>query len=596
MPGPAQNLRLRKSLIDKTSVPDILVHKLVTPDDVDKLFEIFYKRINPFISLLEPELHTPALTFSRCPFLFTVVCAIASRYSDKPEVYPIAMHFAKSAAAHALVDGWKSVELCQAYILMSIYAVPARRWEEDRSWLYTGLAIRIATDLNLHILPKPPTTKQQELEMLNRTRVWMICFNLDKSTATQFGKPSTLKEDYIMRNSLQWYQSSQYNHPYDVHIIAYSSLFRIINGFHQEVFSDPNVPNGLNRAIDFRAVTLRYDQLLTNCREEWVVRFDRDSDHNDPACEFRVKLLPFYSSYARLVMFSFGFQKAFQHGFQADDEVFFNRSLENAKAVVTVLVDSLVPTGYIRFAPDGYFVFAAFASAFMLKLLRPECATFITPGLEAEIYQVIESLINTIGSPQIAIDERHTPKLYSRFLASLLAKHKRDGAARGHMHQQEPPTQQPQVGSGPSMYQQQQYQQAPPSHNTSSSSFGAGGSGATTQNVPSSMAMDHEAAAANPVSVYTNEPIYPVDAFEFGAQDQPKDIPGFTFDTISAPGSDDMLAAMHAIHGSNFWESMMMPGFSWPTEDSTADALFGNGVPVNTYQNYQPQPAQVLLG
>ena len=52
------------------------------------------------------------------------------------------MHFAKHAAANALIDGWKSVELCQAYILMSIYAVPARRWEEDRSWLYTGLAIR----------------------------------------------------------------------------------------------------------------------------------------------------------------------------------------------------------------------------------------------------------------------------------------------------------------------------------------------------------------------------------------------------------------------------------------------------------------------
>ena len=52
------------------------------------------------------------------------------------------MHFAKSAAAHALVDGYKSVELCQAYILLSIYSVPARRWEEDRSWLYTGLAIR----------------------------------------------------------------------------------------------------------------------------------------------------------------------------------------------------------------------------------------------------------------------------------------------------------------------------------------------------------------------------------------------------------------------------------------------------------------------
>lgn len=82
------------------------------------------------------------------------VCAIASRYHpEKSEIYPIAMHFAKHAAANALIDGWKSVELCQAYILMSIYAVPARRWEEDRSWLYIGLAIRCVTFL-LFILLK----------------------------------------------------------------------------------------------------------------------------------------------------------------------------------------------------------------------------------------------------------------------------------------------------------------------------------------------------------------------------------------------------------------------------------------------------------
>jgi len=73
-----------------------------------------------------------------------IVCAISLRYSEKRDVYPIAMHFAKSAAANALIDGYKSVELCQAYILLSIYSVPARRWEEDRSWLYTGLAIRCA--------------------------------------------------------------------------------------------------------------------------------------------------------------------------------------------------------------------------------------------------------------------------------------------------------------------------------------------------------------------------------------------------------------------------------------------------------------------
>ncbi|KAI0263617.1 fungal-specific transcription factor domain-containing protein [Gloeopeniophorella convolvens] len=586
MPGPSSDLRLRRSLIDKTSPPDILVHGLVTPEDVEKLFEIFYTRINPFISLLEPKLHTPAQTFSRCPFLFTVVCAIASRYSDKPEVYPIAMHFAKSAAAHALVDGWKSVELCQAYILMSIYAVPARRWEEDRSWLYTGLAIRIATDLNLHLLPpKKPATEQEELELLNRTRIWIICFNLDKSTATQFGKPSTLKEDYIMRNSLEWYKSSPHNHPYDVHIIAYSALFRIINAFHTAVFSDPNTPSGLNRAIDFRAVTLEHDVLLRRCREEWVERFARDSDHNDAASEFRVKLLPFYSNYARLVMFSFGFQKAFQRGFEADDEVFFTSSLESAKSVVTVLVDSLVPTGYIRFAPDGYFVFAAFASAFMLKLLRPECARFITPGLETEIHSTIERLINTLGAPHIAIDERHTPKLYSRFLASLLAKHRRDGAARGRMHTQGPPAQQASAYPAQSQPQPQQQQQAPPPPPV------------PQQQQQQQQQQQHGGQAQG---VTSSEPVYQLEApsFTFGSDVGPTEAMDFTFDTISAPGSEDLLAAMKVIQSPAWLQTMMMPGFSWPAEQDSV-AFFGGGehalhgmgagLPNGGYLQFQPQ-------
>lgn len=73
------------------------------------------------------------------------------------------------------------------------------------------LISRLATDLNLHqVSTTQPQTERQERELLNRTRVWMICFNLDRSTATQFGKPSTIKEDYITRNSADWYRNSQH--------------------------------------------------------------------------------------------------------------------------------------------------------------------------------------------------------------------------------------------------------------------------------------------------------------------------------------------------------------------------------------------------
>jgi hypothetical protein len=257
MPGPATDLGIRAMLIEKHSPPEILVHGLVAPEDVDKLFQIFFERINVFISILDPVLHTPASTFARCPFLFTVICAISSRYyTEKSEIYPIAMHFAKHSAANALIDGWKSVELCQAYILMSIYAQPAKRWEEDRSWLYTGLAIRIATDLNLHhVATTKPQNERQEREILNRTRVWLICFTLDRSTATQFGKPSTIKEDYIIRTSKEWYKKSIYNHPFDIHLCAYVSLLRIVSHFHEEIFSDPDAPTGLNKVCHALSLT-----------------------------------------------------------------------------------------------------------------------------------------------------------------------------------------------------------------------------------------------------------------------------------------------------------------------------------------------------
>lgn len=38
--GPASDLKIRAEIIEKDTPPEIVVHGLVTPDDVDKLFEM----------------------------------------------------------------------------------------------------------------------------------------------------------------------------------------------------------------------------------------------------------------------------------------------------------------------------------------------------------------------------------------------------------------------------------------------------------------------------------------------------------------------------------------------------------------------------
>ena len=52
------------------------------------------------------------------------------------------MHHAQLTAGTTLITGRKNVEVCIAYILLSLYPVPKRRWDEDRGWIYLGLAIR----------------------------------------------------------------------------------------------------------------------------------------------------------------------------------------------------------------------------------------------------------------------------------------------------------------------------------------------------------------------------------------------------------------------------------------------------------------------
>ncbi|KAH7879353.1 fungal-specific transcription factor domain-containing protein [Lentinula edodes] len=595
MPGPATDLDIRATLIEQHSPPEILVHGLVTPDDVDKLFEIFYERINPFISLLDPVLHTPATTFARCPFLFTVVCGISSRYyTEKSEIYPIAMHFAKHSAANALIDGWKTVELCQAYILMSIYAVPAKRWEEDRSWLYTGLAIRIATDLNLHqASATKPQNEKQEREMLNRIRVWMICFNLDRSTATQFGKPSTIKEDYIMRNSQDWYKKHKYNHPYDVHLCGYTALLRIVARFHDDIFSDPNSPSGLNKHVDFRGVTLEHDKKLTTYHKEWEKRFNDALQPDDRGSAFRCLLLPFLVGYSRLVMFSFGFQQGYQRGRIQPGDIFFTKCLEAAKSVIRNMIEKLAPSGYMRFSADGHFTFASFASAFLMKLLRPEFQHLLSKEEENDIFNLIGRLIQTLSSPAIAIDDRHTPKLYARFLAGLLSKHRRDGATVGRLQAQPNPTQQMN-----NVHQHSFGDVSIPNANAPSMSTFSVAQGphhsihGRQQNISPTNYISPDNFVANHAQNSPATPMYhPEVTYAAGAgaiQFGDSNMLGLDGNAV---GEEEMLATMQALKNPAWWQNMMMPGFSWSDPSSPGSNVSSSPTPSYNNQTQNPAPA-----
>jgi Fungal specific transcription factor domain len=122
----------------------------------------------------------------------------------------------------------------------------------------THATTRMATDLNLHhSLTARAANEHQARELANRVRIWINCFNVDRSTSTQFGKPSTIKEDYIARHTMFWYRQSGFN--YDIHLCGYTQMLRVMARFHEAIYSDPDAPTGLNKVgwVSFCAVYFR---------------------------------------------------------------------------------------------------------------------------------------------------------------------------------------------------------------------------------------------------------------------------------------------------------------------------------------------------
>jgi hypothetical protein len=133
------------------------------------------------------------------------------------------------------------------------------------------------------------------------------------------------------------------------------------------------------------------------------------------------------------------------------------------------------------------------------------------------------------------------------------------------MPQQGPPTQQMPSNSSAPVYQQP-LQQPQASHNTSSTQFATGVSGATAPDLAPSMTLNSAATVPTEMTETTNSDglgNYTFDVpsnFTFGATVQQGDMMDFTFDPITTPGNEDMLAAMQAIQSPAWLGNMLMPG------------------------------------
>lgn len=291
----------------------------------------------------------------------------------------------------------------------------------------------MATDLGLHTRTDTIIRDEHhEREVLNRTRTWLRLYCIDRSASIHLGKPAIITPDRIIRGYntqggrlVSWWKSSMLNHPFDLHLFIYTDLLSsIITGFQERVFWNPETKTtGLRNDLDLIKVAIEHDEKLQAWNSKSTATFSRHCDPLNSDCAYQKLLLPLYMNYFRLVVLSLGFQQTIMNTMSEIEIDLARRCLNAACGIIEVVVDKLAATDYFRYAPNEYFAISSFAAAFIIKVIGTKHAAFLDTEETPNLIRLVGRLIIILKSPRVALDTRHTPIIYSRFLESLLANY-----------------------------------------------------------------------------------------------------------------------------------------------------------------------------
>ncbi|TFK90305.1 hypothetical protein K466DRAFT_574338 [Polyporus arcularius HHB13444] len=550
-PGPMTILPLRRLYIERQVQPEML--SFVSTEEVVALFKIYFDHLNVQAPLLDPDFHTPSLVCSRSPFLLTSICAAASRfYEARSDLHAKLSELARKLVFQVPARGYKSVEIVQAYIINVLWGCgPVQRYEQDQTWMLLGMAIRMATDLNLHRRSTvqnvdTPEGRGRLREVRNRERTWIMCFCLDRSFSAQMGKPYSIKEDYMIRNASQWARSPGFQ-PSDSALAAYADLQRILTRSLDLLYSGTTNSSGLQVDCDFLLVIKTMETQLLAWHHEWLNLRNVSAGESGDVQKYRMLIANFYFHYAMLTINAFGLQNALERS-AVDIGHFFARCHSSAVSCASIYKDEMGPAGFLRHAPDSHFVMGSYAVLSLLKLIRPEFQAFLDH--EEKTIAIVRDVANTFD--QVAVGPLHTPALYSCFLRALISA-RTDGSANQDGQQQ-----------------QQTDSELAASHDGAAASSSSNSSS-------SGHAHPHVNGHANG---HSHGPLasHALEGFAYTGEMGPV-VDISTFPPTMAPNSVDHMnvLSMDSILSSEFWDSVLVPGSSHAMESLSGGFVYGAG-------------------
>ncbi|KDR81356.1 hypothetical protein GALMADRAFT_239209 [Galerina marginata CBS 339.88] len=392
---------------------------IITDADAKMLFDAIFLRLNPFVNLFDPALHTVSYVRSKCPFLFTTLIMAGCKFF-KAEKFKECQKLANEFAVRAFAESWKRVEVVQAFACLTYWKDP----DDSRTWTFIGYACRMAVELGLNRYvpnPSPTETEFQKLERRNRERTYLVLFVHDRSLSMQTGRNWMLPEDDLVRNCMTWHKAGGPSvRPEDAVIAAFVSLRRIAAETTDIFNSSKGSLTNSNSDINYEVVLSNCNARLTQWDDTWRQEMEKAGGE-----KFHLSFLTFFRLYVRLFLNSFGLQPSMVPGSRHPPSLLaLSTCCTSALDSLRIVSQDFHDIHVLRYGQDSITVMTAYSAVFLLKLLRiSSTGHHLSPETANEIHTLISK---TADSYQEASSSSHSPvsisaSYHARFLRSLVA-------------------------------------------------------------------------------------------------------------------------------------------------------------------------------
>lgn len=390
-PGPSTQLSSGEP--SSTSAGDPIPMGLVTVEMASSLFDDFMTYLNPYISQLDPQLHTFDYVRRKSAFLLSAVLAVSAK-SSHPLLYERLLSHAEGLLSDCFMRGLKSTEIAQAVMLLTYWKKP----EDSRAWVFLGYTVRMGMELGWHRLSRlsradaAAMSREQQLEHRNIERTWHVLFVYDRSMSLQTAKPWMIERSDFTESIEAWCKEPLAV-PTDILLGAFVTLRLLTSEVFKLLGGDNLARNGAGGGSSQFYPLCSFFAIIKGRIAEWESKWTQRAEQD--CHQF---LIRFYAAHLRLQMFSLPLHEVLS-GRNKDNPDQQQREISsNLEALWTSYSSAIAMlhllsqySSLIHLVQDSVHVMTAYSASFLLKLmhgnLAPDIVAEIRPEVEAAIRQ-----------------------------------------------------------------------------------------------------------------------------------------------------------------------------------------------------------------